>query len=288
MISQRSSETGRNDGLAGILPVDRGIYTIGALRRYRELVHGVSTRVSPEGGDWNLSSKRGSPQFPPDPAVALANRQSLAERLGISLDRTVGCHQIHGSEVALVGETDGGRGMRAGSPSIEGADAMVTSTPGLNLMVLAADCPPVFFYDPVKRAIGLAHSGWKGTVGRIAGRTVEAMVQHFGSDPANIVVAVGPGIGPCCYCVGSNVVEEVEASFPRAWTDGPLLDVYEGQVYFNLPAAIKRAVVDAGVPPRNVTIEGVCTAHYRSVFYSHRGDAGQCGLFGAVLGLLEG
>jgi polyphenol oxidase len=162
---------------------------------------------------------------------------------------------------------------------------MVTDTPGLNLMVLAADCPPVFFYDPVRRAIGLAHSGWKGTVGRIAGRVVGAMTEHFGSDPKDIVVAVGPGIGPCCYCVGSNVVQEVESAFPRAWTEGPLLEVYEGQVYFNLPAAIKRAVVEEGVPPKNVMIEGVCTAHNRSVFYSHRGDAGQCGLFGAVLGL---
>src|SRR5439155_9203912 len=145
-------------------------------------LHGISTRIAPDGGDWNLSSKRGGPQHPPSWEVALANREKLAQRLDISLDSMVGCQQVHGSQVALVRAEDAGRAMYPDKPSMQGADAMVTNTPGIYLLVLSADCPPVFLYDPVRRAIGLAHSGWKGTVARIAAGAVEAMSREFGSD----------------------------------------------------------------------------------------------------------
>jgi YfiH family protein len=220
---------------------------------------------------------------------ALANREKLARRLGVPLDRMVGCQQVHGTEVALVGAEDGGRGMYADLPSMQGADAMVTDTPGVFLLALSADCPPVFFYDPHKRAIGLAHSGWKGTAGRIAGNVVAAMQRNFGSDAADIVAAIGPGIGPCCYNIYPQVVETVEAAFPNAWDSAaPVLEDRDGVTYFNLWEGIRRALLDAGVRDKNISVEGVCTAHNVGTFYSHRGEAGQCGLFGAVLGLREG
>jgi polyphenol oxidase len=268
------------------LPVDNGIYRVAALERYPELVHGISTRWSPRGADWNLSSIRGTPQHPPDAAVATANREELARTLGIRLDEIVGCRQVHGCEVAQVGLSDAGRGMYPDRPSVQGTDALVTNEPGLCLMALSADCPPVFFYDPVKRAIGLAHSGWKGTAARIAGNVVRAMESSFGSQPSDIVAAIGPGIGPCCYKVGPNVVEAVEASFAGAWErPRPLLETRGGDVYFDLWEGIRRALLDAGLREEHVTSEGVCTAHNVATFYSHRAEAGQCGLFGAVLGL---
>src|SRR5688500_1299498 len=119
------------------MPVQNSIYRLPSLEQYPHLVHGISTRTAPDGHDWNLSARRGTPQHPPDPAVALANRLKLAEALGIKLDMMVGCQQVHGAEVAVVGRADAGRGLRPGTPSIQGADAMVTATPGLFLMVLA-------------------------------------------------------------------------------------------------------------------------------------------------------
>jgi YfiH family protein len=268
------------------LAVRDGLYRVAALEQYPALLHGISIRRSPDGCDWNLSARRGTPQDPPSVEVALANRRKLAATLGVPLGSMVGCQQVHGTEVALVGAEDGGRGMSADSPAIQGADAQVTATPGLYLMALSADCPPVFFYDPVRRAIGLAHSGWKGTVGRIAANVVQAMANHFGSSPSDIVAAVGPGIGPCCYNVGPNVIEAVLQTFSEHITGyAPLLEEREGLTYFNLREAIRRALLDAGLHPGNVTVEEVCTAHNLDLFYSHRGDAGQCGLFGAVLGM---
>jgi YfiH family protein len=269
------------------LPVEAGIYTVGTLGLYPEILHGISTRLSPDGVDWNLSSRRGTALHPPSPAVALANRQALAHRLGIQLARMVGCQQVHGSEVAVVSPEDAGRGMYPDVPSMLGADAMVTDAPGIYLLALSADCPPVFFYDPVRKAVGLAHSGWKGTVARIAGNVVSEMSQQFGSNPADVIAAVGPGIGPCCYSVGRDVIEVAELAFTGAW-DGPepvLETDSEGLTYFNLREAIRRALLDSGVRPENLALEEVCTADNLDTFYSHRGEAGQCGLFGAVLGL---
>jgi YfiH family protein len=268
--------------------VESGIYRVRALERFPDLVHGISTRLAPDAEDWNLSGRRGTPQHPPSMERAFANREKLARQLGVPLDRMVGCQQVHGTQVAVVNGEHGGRGMYAHLPAMEGADAMVTASPGLYLLALSADCPPVFFYDPVRQAIGLAHSGWKGTAGRIAGNVVEAMRSNFGSDPADIVAGIGLGIGPCCYNVGPSVVEAVEGAFPNAWDSaGPVLESRDGMVYFNLWEGIRRALLDAGVQPARITVETVCTAHNLDTFYSHRGEAGQCGLFGAVLGMRE-
>jgi YfiH family protein len=269
--------------------LEDAIYKIGVLERFPELVHGISTRLAPGGGDWNLSAKRGTPEHPPSAHAALANRRKLASRLGIPLASMVGCQQVHGNSVAVVGSEDAGSGMLPGVPALSGCDAMVTSTPGIYLLVLSADCPPVFFYDPVRHAVGLAHSGWKGTVGRVSANVVRAMHANFGCEPANIVAAVGPGIGGCCYSVRDDVVRAVEQAFPDAWRpvgqSSPLLGRRDSVVWFDIPQAIYRTLLDAGISAANISVEGVCTAHNLHVFYSHRGEAGQCGLFGAVIGM---
>jgi hypothetical protein len=257
-----------------------------ALDRFPELLHAITTRRAPDGADWNLSARRGTPDHPADPAVALANREKLAAFLGIPLDRIAGVRQVHGTTVVPVGDDHAGAGMRPEAPPIEDADGMVTATPGLYMLALSADCPPVFLYDTARRVAGLVHSGWKGTVGRISANAVALMRDEFGSDPTGIVAAVGPGIGSCCYAVGDDVIRAAEAAFPGAW-DGPfpLLEQRDGQVYFSLRDGVRRALLDAGLRPENVTAEDVCTAHRRDLFYSHRGEAGRCGLFGAVFGL---
>jgi YfiH family protein len=268
------------------LYIEEGLLHVGVLARYPELLHGISIRRAPDGDDWNLSARRGSPQFPPDAAIALRNREKLASLLGVSLDKMVGCRQVHSALVATVTMAEAGLGMRPDTPSIEDTDGMVTDTPGLALMVLSADCPPVFFYDPARRAIGLAHSGWKGTVGCIAGNVVAAMTRNYGTDPRDLMAVVGPGIGPCCYNVGENVINAAQDAFPGAWEgDTPVLEQRGEEIYFNLRESVRRTLLDAGLSPGNITVEEACTSHNRSLFYSHRGDRGQCGLFGAVLGL---
>jgi YfiH family protein len=285
MITTGTSRNAPDLRGTGLFP-EAGLLRLEALAPYPELLHGISTRQAPDGDDWNLSAHRGSPQHPPDPATALRNRQKLAALLRVSLDSMVACHQVHGIRVVPVTSADAGRGTRPDTPSAYDADAMVTSTPGVTLVVLSADCPPVFLYDPVRHVIGLAHSGWKGTVGRIAGQVAATMAEHYGCESRNIVAAVGPSIGPCCYNVGDNVISAAQASFSGVWDgDVPVLQCRDEQTYFNLPEAIRRALLDAGLQPGNVAVAQACTAHNRNLFYSHRGAAGQCGLFGAALGM---
>jgi YfiH family protein len=283
-----TTETSRNaPDLSGTgLYREGGLLRLDALASYPELLHGISTRHAPDGDDWNLSARRGSPQHPPHPTTALRNREKLAALLGVTLDSMVACHQVHGTQVAPITAVEAGRGTRPDTPSMDDADAMVTNTPGITMVVLSADCPPVFLYDPARRVIGLAHSGWKGTVGRIAGRVVDTMVNDHGCEPRHIVAVVGPSIGPCCYIVGEDVIEAAQASFPGAWEgDTPVLQRRSEHTYFNLPEGIRRALIDADLQPHNIAVVQACTAHNRHLFYSHRGDAGQCGLFGAALGM---
>jgi YfiH family protein len=284
--SYRNAPSDPDGGLPPGLYEHGGVLRLRALDRFPELLHAVTTRRAPDGADWNLSARRGTPEHPADPAVALANREKLAALLGVPLDRMAGVRQVHGNNVVAVSDDHAGAGMHPDTPPIEDADGMITATPGLFMLALSADCPPVFLYDPERRVAGLVHSGWKGTVGRIAANGVRVMRDEFGSDPSRIVAAVGPGIGPCCYAVGDNVIEAAEAAFPGAWHGpDPLLERRDGQVYFSLREGVRRALLDAGLRPDNVAADDVCTAHRRDLFYSHRGEAGRCGLFGAVFGL---
>ena len=162
------------------------------------------------------------------------------------------------------------------------------------------DCTPIFLYDPRRHAIGLGHAGWRGTMVDLPGAMVRAMTEQFGSDPADLVAAVGPCIGPCCYEVGEEVIAAVEAAFAEADTllrppteeatpvarrgqesDGRRST--DGHRFFDLPQANHVNLANAGV--RNIEMSGFCTACRTDLFFSHRAEKGRTGRFGAVFAL---
>jgi YfiH family protein len=147
---------------------------------------------------------------------------------------------------------------------VEGADALVTDTPGLPLCVIMADCVPVVVHDPVRGALGLAHAGWQGTVARIASATVRALVDRFGSDPADLVGAIGPSIGPDEYEVGPDVVERARA----AYGDAAPIRRLDGRTFFDLWAANAHDLRSAGVGA--IEVAGLSTAQHLDEFYSWR------------------
>ena len=150
---------------------------------------------------------------------------------------------------------------------VEGTDALITDTPGLPLCVIMADCVPVLIYDPVRHALGLLHAGWQGTVARLASTTVRAMVDRFGSDPATLVAAIGPSIGPDEYEVGPDVINRARAAYGP---DTPILREHPlaGKAFFDLWAANAHDLHSAGV--RQVEIAGLSTATALDEFYSWR------------------
>ncbi len=204
-----------------------------------------------------------------------ANRRRVYGLFGRDTDTVVHAHLVHGADVARVTQADNG-------VWVEHVDGLITDESGCVLSMNFADCAPVFLYDPRRRAIGLGHAGWRGTVVDLPGAMVRAMNEQFGSDPADLVAAVGPCIGPCCYEVGDEVIDRVRAAF-----DAPdeLLRANGGpRPHFDLPEANRRNLSAAGVS--HIELAGVCTACRTDLFFSHRAEKGRTGRFGTVFALV--
>ncbi|HWJ02720.1 MAG TPA: peptidoglycan editing factor PgeF [Verrucomicrobiae bacterium] len=245
-------------------------------------IHGFSTRhggVSSEPyADLNLGFHTGDV-----PEAVRENRLRFCNALGIDPVELVTAQQVHGDRVCLV--TSELRG--AGALDIEGAipstDAMITREKNLALMAFFADCVPILIYDPVGKAIGVAHAGWNGTIYQIGSKTIQAMAREFGTKPRNCLIAIGPSIGPCCYEVDALVIERVKQVFPY-WQD---LAEDKGNGHWNLDlwAANKQSLIKAGVPEDNISLSGMCTKCNGDMLFSYRGEKGITGRLAAVIKL---
>jgi len=247
----------------------------------------------PEGVEALVSTRRGGASSPPyeslnlglrvgdDPEKVVDNRRLFFQTFGISLEQSVWCKQIHADGVVVVGAEDAGRGSTEEDSIVEDADALVTDTPGLSLCVTVADCVPVVIFDPARRVVGLAHAGWAGTVSRISSRTVEVMRERFDCDPATIVAAIGPSIGPAGYEVGNDVIERARAGYGERASE-ILESAPGGKAFFNLWAANRIDLEAAGVSGERIEVSGIASDEHLDDFYSHRHEGGRTGRFIAV------
>lgn len=240
-----------------------------------QLVHAVFTRmggVSPSPWDaLNVGGTVGDER-----ERVIENRRRSFEAIGLPFESIADLWQVHSADT-----------FRADAPKgdlayLAKADALITDRAGVSLFMRFADCVPILLFDPLQKAIGIVHAGWRGTVLDAAGSAVRAMMKHFHSRPADIMAAIGPSVGPDHYPVGPDVVEQVHAALP-----GPngLLTRLDGRTHFDLWQANARALRQAGV--EQVEIAAVCTACRTDLFFSHRGEAGRTGRFGAVIALRD-
>lgn len=207
-----------------------------------------------------------------DPEVVLTHRRRALELLGA--EQLAVASLCHGDEVLEV--TQGGSDLPL-------ADALITRTPGLALGVTSADCLPIYLYDPVARAVGLVHAGWRGTALGIAGKTVQALAATYGSRPADLYALIGPGIGPCCFEVKADVAEPLLARY------GPgVVEPKAERWLADLWAANRADLLQAGVLADHLRVTGLCTACRTDQFYSHRAEAGRTGRQIALLTLVKG
>ncbi len=243
-----------------------------------------------------VSTRRGGVSSPPydslnlglrvddDPEKVVENRRLLFRTFGISLERSVWCRQIHTDGVVVVGAEDAGRGSTEEDSIVQDADALVTDTPGLPLCVTLADCVPVVIFDPVRRVLGLAHAGWGGTVSRISSRTVEVMRERFGCDPAGIVAAIGPSIGPAGYEVGEDVIERAREGYGDRASEilepGP-----GGRAFFDLWTANRIDLEASGVSAGKIEVSGIASNERLDEFYSHRHEGDRTGRFLTLVSL---
>lgn len=211
----------------------------------------------------------------------IANRRIFCEALGMDSEKTTTCQQVHGSNVAVITEKQAGAGFLDFSQSIPDTDALITNVPGVPLMLFFADCTPILLADPVHKAVGLAHGGWKGTFGSIVAKAVEAMQDNYGSRPEDILAAIGPSIGSCCYQIGDDLAEKFRAKFPEFQAE--ILSCPEGNIHLDLQRTNTLQLLQAGLKPEHIENAHVCTCCHSEQFFSYRADKGKTGRIAAII-----
>lgn len=228
----------------------------------------------------NLSFTRGD-----DKEHVLENYRRIADVLGCEMTDFVCTDQTHTTNVRITGRADGGKGV-VREKDYTDVDGLITNERGIVLATFYADCVPLYFVDPVKKAIGLSHSGWRGTVNRMGAETIKKMTETYGSNPADLVTAIGPSICMNCYEVGSEVAEEFMEAFPKEEQKDILLRKADGKYLLNLWKANYFVMRDAGVKEENISVTDICTCCNGEELFSHRYSQGKRGNMGAFLGLI--
>lgn len=247
--------------------------------------HGFSTR---KGGvstgifsSMNLNFKRGD-----DPDAVMENYRRMAAALNMRVEDMVLSDQTHTTNVRVITEEDRGKGILK-PQDYSDVDGMITNVPGIVLVTSYADCVPLYFVDPVRKAIGLSHSGWKGTIGHIGQKTVWKMHEVYGSEPKDIVAAIGPSICQSCYEVSDDVAEAFRANFTADEAADILLDKGNGKYQLDLWKANWYVLTDAGILPEHLSVTDLCTACHPDLLWSHRKTNGQRGGLSAFLSLID-
>lgn len=201
----------------------------------------------------------------------LANSKEFAQSIGVPLEQFAAVHQVHGNRVLIVDESL----PRDQWWEKNEADALVTHMPGVLLLIKTADCVPVFFYDPLKKAVGIAHAGWKGIVADVVGNTIKTMIETYGCKPANLMVAIGPAICANHYDVTDAKDDRLKQYETLFGASTPVIVRKNGRVALNLPAAVKVLCVRQGVKPGQIELSGVCTYEQPQLWASFRREGAQ-------------
>ena len=247
------------------------------------IVHGFSTRLGgvSEGiySTMNLSFHRGD-----DMDAVMENHRRLAQAVGYDYRRLVFSDQVHETVIRKITEEDAGKGITRESDITE-TDGLMTNVKDLPLITFYADCVPLFFVDPVHKAVGLSHSGWRGTVGKIGKATVEKMAEEFQTDPSELYAAIGPSICQDCYEVSEDVIEQFKEAFEEKYWNELFYEKPDGKYQLNLWEANRRIFLDAGIKEERISMPGICTCCNPLFLYSHRASHGKRGNLGAFISL---
>ena len=229
---------------------------------------GFSTRLGgvSEGcfSSLNLSFDRGD-----DRAAVAENFRRMGEALGVRCEDMVLSQQTHTTNIRIVTDEDRGKGITRERDYTD-IDGLITNVPGICLVTTYADCVPLYFLDPVKKVIALSHSGWRGTVGKIGKKTVELMHDNFGSDPADILAAVGPSVCQDCYEVSADVIDRFKEVFDRSVWDELFCGKPDGKYQLDLWKANEKIFLEAGIRKEHIAVTNVCTHCNSGLLYSHR------------------
>ena len=285
--------------------------TFPALEDTGVVEHVIATRL---GGvskgifdSMNLSFTRGD-----DPAAVEENFRRMAVTMHADMDDVVFTEQTHTTNVRVVTDEDRGKGLTRDRDYTD-IDGLVTNVPGVVLTTFFADCVPLFFVDPVHKAIGLSHSGWRGTVGKIGQHTLKVMAEQYGTDPKDVIAAIGPSICQDCYEVSADVAEQffgtfgdslkkledemktgklnqtdiqkIDNIFTKASNDTLAYKKENGKYQLNLWFANFLGMYEAGIPVSQISVTDLCTCCNPEYLFSHRATNGERGGLAAFMKL---
>ena len=214
----------------------------------------------------------------------MENFKKVAEVFKVPLEAFVCSDQTHTTNIRVVTKEDCGKGLTKKRDYTD-IDGLITNERGIVLSTFYADCVPLYFVDPIKKVIGLSHSGWKGTVGKIGLKTVKKMKEVFGSKPEDILCAIGPSICKDCYEVSEDVVLEMEKAFEsnEAIMKQIAYPKENGKYLLDLWKANEFILLEAGIKKEHIQITDICTCHNPDYLFSHRASMGKRGNLGAFL-----
>ena len=267
----------------GILPmVESPLF-----QRETGLQHGFSTRkggVSKE----HLASLNLSFSVEDAKENVLENFRRIGERFGKTPEDFVLSKQSHETKVLKVGTKDRGKGITK-DRDYEGIDALITDEKGTILSCFSADCVPILFYDPIHKTVGACHSGWRGTKGKILQNVVEEMRKHFSSNPAEILIAIGPSICKEQYVVSEDLALSFLEDYPDVGenSSSPIQRISKDKFQLDLWDLNRRIALDSGIKEEHISISGYCTMENPELFFSHRYSQGKRGLQGAFICLKD-
>ena len=241
-----------------------------ALNQFDFLTHAFCTRL---GGvstgafsGLNMSASTGD-----DKKNISKNWQILSEAFAIAADRFFLLRQVHSDQILILNQSS----RKEAFFSPPACDAVITDQPNIALCIKTADCVPIVLVDPQRGIIANIHAGWKGTALNIASKVVRSMAEHFGSRAEEMVAAIGPAIGPCCYEVDEPVVRAMGSWGEDRETCRPAAD--ENHWMLDLPRINRQQMIHAGIPGKSITTVEFCTSCRNDLFYSHRRDRGKTG-----------
>ena len=248
----------------------------------KDILHGVSTRLHgcshQPFQSLNLGLHTGD-----NKDHVFENRKLFATAVGIDPLAVVTAQQVHEDTIAIVTFNGSGRGTAKDYCRIfTSTDALITAEPNIPLMLFFADCVPVLFYDPVKRIVAISHAGWKGTVSRIAAKTLVKMQTEFNVNPGDVRIGIAPSIGQCCYEVDEDVVDKLRQEFGN-WSE--FVTVRGERWLLDLWEVNRQQLLDVGASAENIVISSICTSCNNQLYYSYRAEHGITGRLGAVIQL---
>lgn len=250
-----------------------------------QLVAGFTLRTGGISGEAFTSFNMGL-HVGDDPAQVVANRKRLSERVGMPFEAWTCADQVHGKNISRITKVNRGAGKASLEDCIPATDGLHTNEPGILLTSFYADCVPLFFLDPQNQAIGLAHAGWKGTVARIGAEMVSVFAEEYGSRPDDLLVAIGPSIGGCCYEVDQRIIDQVKTA-TKEWEEAVKAQA-TGRFLLDLPKLNRLILQEAGITDNQMTLSGWCTSCHPERFFSHRKEAGKTGRMASFIGWKEG